>query len=74
MYEEMIRDYLQTLADNKITTLENGATTTAHEVGHLLGADHGQHGLMGDDDQGVTITKIVFSPESIRAIRSQTQP
>jgi hypothetical protein len=65
--------FLETIRDGVETPLDNGATTTAHEVGHLFRAKHGQGGLMGDDADGTTITDPTFSGKSIRAIRSRVK-
>lgn len=45
----------------------NEAETTAHEIGHLANADHGEGGLMDD-------LSLSFSPTSLRNIRISTHP
>jgi hypothetical protein len=61
--------FLETIRDVGETLLDSGATTTAHELGHVLGAKHGQGGLMARDKEGRFITQVAFSARSIYSIR-----
>ena len=66
--------FLETLRDFGETPLDNGAVTTVHEVGHLMGAKHGDGGIMGDDKLGRTTTQVVLAPKSIRRVRGKVAP
>jgi len=63
--------YLETIRDGGGSVVDDGPTTTAHELGHMLGAKHGQGGLMGTTDKTgkTSITETVFSSKSIYSIR-----
>jgi hypothetical protein len=52
-----------------VTSLAN---TVAHEVGHLFSGEHGDLGLMGDDDGNVLSSQ--FHPTTINKIRELLHP
>jgi len=66
--------FFATLQDVGTSATNNAAITAVHEVGHLFNLEHGQGGIMGDDDRGLVITQTTFSAQSISAIRSSVHP
>jgi len=64
--------FMEASHDLELIVPEPTAQTMAHEIGHLLGARHGEGGIMGNR-QGYNLTT-TFSPTTIDVMRSATVP
>ena len=77
IFAEPVRESIPNTLGNEGSVLDNearlAANIAAHELGHLLGGEHEQLGLMTSADGRDDLTSIGFSGKTIRAIRESVR-